>query len=113
MHWYSLIHLIQFTLTADYFSHVCVEVPALEHTDQKFRDNKKGSYTELLGCPAWETAPLFPEQDANRNQYQLKDEQDSEQAERALSSEHPVRCHVQRGKGWQPPESIRENKINQ
>lgn len=26
---------------------------------------KKGSYTELLGSPAWETTPLFPEQETN------------------------------------------------
>lgn len=36
-----LIHLVQFTLIADYFSHICIEVPGLEHKDQKFRDNLK------------------------------------------------------------------------
>lgn len=80
-----LIHLVQFILTADYFSHICFEVPGLEHTDQKFRDNKKREIhrtTELpLGSPAQETIPLFPEQDVNRNQHQLKNKQDSGQAE--------------------------------
>lgn len=80
-----LIHLVQFILTADYFSHICFEVPGLEHTDQKFRDNKKRELhrtTELpLGSPAQETIPLFPEQDVNRNQHQLKNKQDSGQAE--------------------------------
>lgn len=68
-------------MTADSFRHICTEIPTLEATAQKFRDNKKMEVyrtTELpLGPPAQEITIWFRDQHTGRKQHQLKDKQDS------------------------------------
>lgn len=75
MNWYSL------SVTAYSFSRIYIEIPTLEDTAQKFRDNKKMEVYRTIELPleppAQEVTTLFPDQHAGRKQHQLKDKQDS------------------------------------
>lgn len=62
MPWIRLNGTVSLAVTADSFSYICIEIPTLEDTAQKFRDNKKREVyrtTELpLGPPPQEITTL-------------------------------------------------------